>query len=160
MIGHLQTNKAKLIAPFITSIDSVDSFKLIEEINKQAHNCNRIIDCLLQIHIADEETKFGFTVDEASALLRTEKLKGMQHILICGLMGIATNIQDEAKISAEFSSLTKAFQQFKAEFFRNKYYFKRLSMGMSTDYKIAVRLDATEVRLGSIIFGERQYPTN
>lgn len=159
LIGHLQSNKVKYIAPFISLIHSVDSLKLLIEINKQAEKNKRVIDCLLQIHIADEETKFGLDFDEAIELLRSPEYENMQHIRIVGLMGIATYTQNTKKISEEFYELRTFFKGIKASFFRKNEAFKELSMGMSSDYKLAIEQGSTMVRLGSTIFGERKVTT-
>ncbi len=156
LIGHLQSNKVKYIAPFISLIHSVDSLKLLAEIDKQAAKNNRVIDCLLQIHIADEDTKFGLDFDEAIELLRTPEYENMQHIRIVGLMGIATNTENTNKISEEFYELRTFFKGLKDSFFRKNESFKELSMGMSSDYKIAIEQGSTMVRMGSTIFGERK----
>jgi len=155
LIGHLQSNKVKYIAPFISLIHSVDSLKLLVEINKQALKNNRIIDCLLQIHIADEETKFGLDYDEVIELLRSETFTTLQNIRIIGLMGIATNTDKEKLIKEEFYELKTLFNGIKASFFRKDSYFKELSMGMSSDYKITIEQGSTMIRLGSTIFGAR-----
>ncbi|MCX6199198.1 MAG: YggS family pyridoxal phosphate-dependent enzyme [Bacteroidetes bacterium] len=155
LIGHLQTNKVKIIAPFVSMIHSVDSFKLLQEINKQAEKNNRIIDCLLQIFVADEETKFGLSEEELFALLSSAEFSKLKNIRICGLMGMATNTDDENKIANEFSHLKKIFEEVKQKYFNNESSFKELSMGMSSDYKIALQHGATFIRVGSIIFGER-----
>lgn len=157
LIGHLQSNKVKYIAPFIHLIHSVDSLKLLVEINKQAAKNNRVISCLLQIHIADEETKFGLDFAEAVELLRSETYQELKNIRITGLMGIATNTENQKKIAEEFYELRTLFKGLKASFFSKKDDFKELSMGMSSDYKIAVEQGSTMVRLGSTIFGERNY---
>ncbi len=155
LIGHLQTNKVKLIAPFVSMIHSVDSLKLLQEINKQAEKNNRIIDCLLQIFIADEETKFGLNEDELFALLSSVEFSKIKNIRIRGLMGMATNTDDENKIADEFSQLKKIFEEVKQKHFNSEPAFKELSMGMSSDYKIALQQGATFIRVGSMIFGER-----
>lgn len=155
LIGHLQSNKVKYIAPFVKLIESVDSLKLLKEINKQAEKHQRIIDCLLQINIADEETKFGLDFDEAIELLRSEEFSTLKNIRIIGLMGIATNNASEKQTKAEFNELKVLFDGLKLSFFRNKDYFKEISMGMSSDYKIAVEEGSTMVRIGSSIFGKR-----
>jgi len=157
LIGHLQSNKVKYIAPFISLIHSVDSLKLLVEINKQALKNNRVIDCLLQIHIADEETKFGLAYDEVIELLRSETFATLQNIRIIGLMGMATNTDKEKLIKEEFYELKTLFNGIKASFFRKADYFKELSMGMSSDYKIAIEQGSTMIRLGSTIFGARAY---
>jgi len=155
MIGHLQTNKVKYIAPFVQLIHSVDSLKLLKEINKQAEKHNRIIDCLLQIHIADEDTKFGLAYDEAIELLRSDELPALQHIRIIGLMGIATNTDNEKVIKEEFYELKTLFTGIKASFFPKNEDFRELSMGMSSDYRIAIEQGSTMIRLGSTLFGAR-----
>jgi hypothetical protein len=155
LIGHLQTNKVKYIAPFISMIESVDSLKLLQEINKQALKNDRVIDCLLQIYIADEETKYGLGFDEAVELLRSEEFAELKNVRIRGLMGIATNTDNEKQIKEEFYELDTFFEGIKQSFFRKADYFDELSMGMSSDYKIAVEHGSTMVRLGSTVFGQR-----
>lgn len=154
-IGHLQTNKVKYIAPFISLIESVDSLKLLQEINKQALKNNRVIDCLLQVYIADEETKFGLGYDELIELLRSEEYAELKNVRIVGLMGIATNTDNEKQIKEEFYELKTLFDGIKQSFFRKEASFKEISMGMSADYKIAIEEGSTIVRLGSTIFGQR-----
>jgi len=155
LIGHLQSNKVKYIAPFIAMVQSVDSLKLLQEIDKQAAKHNRVIDCLLQIYIADEETKFGLGFDEAIELLRSEELTALKHIRIRGLMGIATNTESEKQIKEEYYELKTFFDGIKQSFFRKDAAFDTLSMGMSSDYKIAIEQGSNMVRLGSTIFGKR-----
>ena len=155
LIGHLQTNKVKYIAPFISMIESVDSLKLLQEIDKQAQKSNRIIDCLLQIYIADEETKYGLGFDEAIELLRSEEYANLKNVRIRGLMGIATNTDSEKQINDEFYELRTFFDGIKASYFRKEATFDILSMGMSSDYKIAIEQGSNMVRLGSTIFGQR-----
>ena len=155
LIGHLQTNKVKYIAPFVKLIESVDSLKLLIEINKQAAKNSRIIDCLLQIYIADEDTKFGLGYDEAIELLRSDEYLEMKNIRIVGLMGIASNNAPEKQTSDEFTELKVLFDGIKVSFFRKEESFKELSMGMSADYKLAVDEGSTMVRIGSSIFGKR-----
>ncbi len=155
LIGHLQTNKVKYIAPFISLIEAVDSLKLLQEINKQALKNNRVIDCLLQVYIADEDTKFGLDYAELIELLRSEEYLAMKNIRITGLMGIATNTDIEKQINDEFHELKVLFDGIKLSFFRKEEYFKELSMGMSSDYTIAIQQGSTMVRLGSTIFGQR-----
>lgn len=156
LIGHLQSNKVKYIAPFISLIHSVDSLKLMQEINKQALKNNRIIDCLLQLEIADEETKFGMDMGEAIELLRSDEFKELKNIRICGVMGIAT-LTDNPKITAEeFYELNTFFRGLKDTFFRKDAAFKEISMGMSGDYKLAIEKGSTMIRLGSTIFGVRE----
>ncbi|MDB5000816.1 MAG: YggS family pyridoxal phosphate-dependent enzyme [Mucilaginibacter sp.] len=155
LIGHLQTNKVKYIAPFISMIQSVDSIKLLQEINKHAIKNNRVIDCLLQIYIADEETKFGLGLDEAIELLRSEEYAELKNIRIRGLMGIATNTDSEKQIKEEYYELKTFFDGIKLSFFRKEESFDTLSMGMSSDYKLAIEQGSNMIRLGSTIFGGR-----
>jgi PLP dependent protein len=155
LIGHLQSNKVKYIAPFITMIQSVDSLKLLQEINKHALKNDRVIDCLLQIYIADEETKFGLGFDEAIELLRSDDFAELKNIRIRGLMGIATNTDNEKQVKEEYYELKTFFDGIKQSFFRKESSFDTLSMGMSSDYKIAIEQGSTMVRLGSTIFGSR-----
>jgi pyridoxal phosphate enzyme (YggS family) len=155
LIGHLQTNKVKYVAPFVSMIQSVDSLKLLMEIDKYAQKNNRNIDCLLQIHIADEETKFGLDFDETIELLRSEEYTNLSHVRIRGLMGIATNTDNEKQIKEEFYELKTFFDGLKQSYFRQDPSFNVLSMGMSSDYKIAIEQGSTMVRLGSTIFGQR-----
>jgi pyridoxal phosphate enzyme (YggS family) len=155
LVGHLQSNKVKYIAPFVSLIHGVDSLKLLIEINKQALKNNRIVDCLLQIYIADEETKFGLGFDEAIELLEAQEFTELKNIRIVGLMGIATNTENQKQIKEEFYELQTLFKGIKVSYFRNEDSFKELSMGMSSDYKIAIEQGATLVRIGSDIFGGR-----
>lgn len=156
LIGHLQTNKVKYIAPFISVIESVDSLKLLQEINKQALKNKRIIDCLLQVYIADEDTKFGLGFDEVIELLRSDEFQEMKNVRIVGLMGIASNTDTEKQIRDEFEELKVLFDGVKLSYFRKEDSFKELSMGMSSDYKIAIEEGSTMVRIGSSIFGKRK----
>lgn len=156
LIGHLQTNKVKYIAPFIRLIQSVDSLKLLNEINKHAAKNNRVIDCLLQIYIADEDTKFGLDHAETIELLRSEEYLAMKNIRITGLMGIASNNATEKQTKDEFQELKVLFDGIKTSFFRKEDSFKELSMGMSGDYKLAIEEGSTMVRIGSSIFGARK----
>ena len=153
-IGHLQTNKVKYIAPFVSLIESVDSLKLLEEIDRQARRFNRVIDCLLQVYIADEETKFGLLPDEVIDLLQSPALDPLSNIRITGLMGIATNTDDEAQIRQEFKSLKQLFDALRS-IDRPNVALTDLSMGMSSDYLIAIEEGSTMVRVGSAIFGKR-----
>lgn len=155
LIGHLQSNKVKYIAPFISMVQSVDSLKLLQEINKHAEKNNRVIDCLLQMYIADEETKYGLGFDEAIELLRSDDFTGLKHIRIRGLMGIATNTDNEKQVKEEYYELKTFFDGIKQSFFRKDTAFDTLSMGMSADYKIAIEQGSNMVRLGSTIFGQR-----
>ena len=155
LIGHLQSNKVKYIAPFISMIQSVDSLKLLEEIDKHAQKNNRVIDCLLQVYIADEETKYGLGFDEIIELLRSDEYTELSHVRIRGLMGIATNTDIEKQIKDEFYELKTFFDGIKQSYFRQDPTFDVLSMGMSSDYKIAIEQGSNMVRLGSTIFGQR-----
>jgi pyridoxal phosphate enzyme (YggS family) len=157
MIGHMQSNKVKYIAPFVSLIHGVDKFKLLKVINKEGRKSNRKIDCLLQFHIAKEETKFGLDLNEAAEFLKSDEFKNLEHINICGVMGMATFTENEATIRAEFKELVHIFNELKKMFFPNSEEFKEISMGMSNDYKIAVQEGATMVRIGSILFGARNY---
>lgn len=156
-IGHLQTNKVKYMASFVTLIHSMDSVKLMKEINKQGEKCGRVIDVLLQIHVAAEETKFGFTPEEVVEMLNEGEWQTMEHVRIVGLMAMATNTDDEARISRDFESVAQLFGVLKERFFADRPSFKELSMGMSGDYLIAQEHGSTMVRVGSKIFGERNY---
>lgn len=157
LIGHLQTNKVKYIAPFVHLIHSVDSIKLLTEINKEAIKNNRVINCLLQIDIAHEETKFGLLEREAQDLLLSEEYKAMQNIRICGVMGIGSITDDENQTMKEFKNLKEIFERLKEEFFKAENSFCEISMGMSSDYFLAIEEGSTIVRIGSSIFGGRNY---
>ena len=156
-IGHLQTNKIKYMAPYVALIHGVDSYKLLCEIDKQAAKAGRIIPCLLQIHIAQEETKFGFSTDECRAMLEEGKWRQLENIQIAGVMGMATNTEDEAQIRREFATLSAFFREAKETYFKDAPTFKEISMGMSDDYPIAIEEGSTLVRIGSRIFGARNY---
>lgn len=154
-IGHLQTNKVKYIAPFISCIESVDSLKLMQEINKQALKNDRVIDCLLQFHVAQEETKSGFTLEECEQVLSSEEFSNFKNIRIVGVMGMATYTEDEKQIRKEFKTLVANFAYLKMTYFSANQDFKEISMGMTDDYKIAMSEGSTIVRIGSAIFGSR-----
>lgn len=154
-IGHMQTNKVKYIAPFVSLIHSVDSMKLLKEINKQALNNNRIINCLLQFHIAEEETKFGFSLAEVEDILSGNDFKKLNNIRICGVMGMATFTEDEAQVRKEFIQLRQYFETIKQKYFAGDEQFKEISMGMSGDFQIAIEEGSTLVRIGTAIFGDR-----
>lgn len=156
-IGHLQTNKVKYIVPYVTLIHSIDSHKLLIEVNKQAAKINRTIDCLIQLHIALEETKFGFNMNECRELFSSGILKDLKNIRICGLMGMATNTDNTEQIRSEFHLLNNFFQEIKRKWFAEESSFKELSMGMSHDYHEAITEGSTLIRVGSKIFGERIY---
>jgi pyridoxal phosphate enzyme (YggS family) len=155
LIGHLQTNKVKFIAPFVAMIHSVDSLKLLNEINKEAKKNNRTIDCLLQFHIAEEETKFGLSIEEAKEILESNEFVEMQNISIVGIMGMASFTENNEIVRNEFRTLESYFQILKSHFFKFNYDFKEISMGMSGDYLIAIEEGSTMVRVGSSIFGSR-----
>lgn len=157
LIGHLQTNKVKNIVPFVSLIHGVDSFKLLKEIDKQAQKADRIVDCLLQIHIAQEESKFGFSEEEVRDMLSDSEYQGLSNIRIRGLMGMASFTENEAQVRKEFKGLKQLFDTIKRSYFTDNANFNILSMGMSGDYKIAIEEGSTMVRIGSSIFGERNY---
>lgn len=153
-IGHLQSRKAKLIAPFVSLIHGVDSLKLLEEINKQAKKNNRIIDCLLQVHIAEEESKFGLDVVELNEILSSKDFKNLENVRIVGLMGMATFTENQSQIEKEFNHLKAIFDKNKTQNTKNCQ-LNTLSMGMSGDYQLAISCGSTMVRIGSSIFGTR-----
>ena len=154
-IGHLQTNKVKLIAPFVSLIHGVDSFKLLKEIDKEAKKNNRIINCLLQIHIAQEETKFGLSFEEAETLLKSSEIPELKNAVITGFMGMATLSINQDLIRKEFRSLKNFQEKMKANYEIQNPKFEILSMGMTSDYKIALEEGSNMIRIGSAIFGER-----
>lgn len=156
-IGHLQSNKVKYIVPYVSLIHGIDSFHLLAEVDKQAAKAGRIIDCLLQIHIAQEETKFGFSPDECRQMLAKKQWQALTHIRLCGLMGMATNTDNMNQVQQEFASLHDLFNEIKTTWFTNAPWFCELSMGMSHDYHEAIQAGSTLVRVGSHIFGERDY---
>lgn len=157
MIGRLQSNKVKYIAPFVQLIHSVDSAKLLLEIDKRAKAADRVIDCLLQFYIATEESKQGFLKEEAEQFLASGKFQQLQNVRICGVMGMASFSSDLALVRNEFSALQKIYQSLKNQQFQDKDYFKEVSMGMSGDYEIALEEGSTLVRIGSLLFGARNY---
>lgn len=156
-IGHLQTNKIKYMAPYVSLIHGVDSYKLLKEINKQAAKAGRIITCLLQIHIAQEETKFGFSIEECRTMLAEGQWKSLDNVCIAGVMGMATNTDNENQVEQEFKVLADFFHEIKATYFKESPQFTEISMGMSDDYPLAIRQGSTLIRVGSRIFGERNY---
>ena len=156
-IGHLQTNKVKYIAPYITMIEAVDSLKLLKEIDKQAARCGRTIDVLLELHIAEEETKYGLTPDALWQLLADGSWRELEHVRICGLMMMASYVDDMQQIRSEFRQGRELFKQVKEQFFADADYFRERSWGMSHDYKIAIEEGSTMVRIGTTIFGPRVY---
>ena len=157
LIGHLQTNKVKYIAPYISMIEAVDSMKLLKEIDKQAAKHERVIDVLLELHIAEEETKYGLTLDACRNLLEEGEWRNLKHVHIAGLMMMASNVDDEQQIASEFDTAKDFFDEVKARYFADDPTFKERSWGMSHDYQIAVRHGSTMVRVGTRIFGPRVY---
>jgi pyridoxal phosphate enzyme (YggS family) len=155
MIGHLQTNKVKYIASFVSLIHSIDSIKLLEEVNKRAAQNNRVIDCLLQIHIAKEDTKFGLDYHEAEALLQLPTFSQLKNIRIVGVMGMASNTEDNDLIRREFRALKQFYDKIKQQYSGENILFSEISMGMSGDYQIAIAEGSTLIRVGSAIFGSR-----
>lgn len=155
LIGHLQSNKVKYIVPFINMIQSVDSVNLLVSINSEAKKIKRVIDCLLQIHIASEETKFGFSMCDLAESLRSEDVSTFRNIRLCGVMGMATFTSDTARVKEEFAYLRSCFNSLKHNYFSLSHEFSEISMGMSGDYKIAIEEGSTMIRIGSLIFGER-----
>ncbi len=156
-IGHLQTNKVKYMAPFVSLIHAVDSLKLLRTINKEAEKNNRVIDCLLQFHIAREDSKFGLKYDDVGEMLKPENLSQLKNVRIVGVMGMATFTDDDEQIRQEFSVLKNIFEKLKGGYFEKNDYFTEISMGMSDDYRIAIEQGSTMVRIGSTIFGNRVY---
>ena len=156
-IGHLQSNKIKLILPTVSLIHGVDSFNLLKEINSRALKAGRVVSCLLQVHIAREETKFGFSIEEIHQMLSGIEFGSLENVQINGLMGMATLTDDKEQIRAEFRTLRQLYDELKREYFQNNENFLELSMGMSDDYQIAIDEGSTMVRIGSSIFGMREY---
>ena len=156
-IGHLQLNKVKYIAPFVYLIHAVDSLRLLTEINKQARRCDRVLPCLLQLHVAREETKFGFTTDELHDMLAQGEWRDLNNVKIMGIMCMASNTDDRERVRADFHAAYTFYKQAKAEFFANEPAFGLRSCGMSHDYHLAIEEGSTMVRIGTHIFGERQY---
>lgn len=156
-IGHLQSNKIKYMASFVHLIHGVDSFKLLKTINTEARKAARVISCLLQFHIAEEETKFGLSWEEAEEMLQSDEFAALENIKVYGVMGMATFTDDETQIRKEFASLKTYFNRLKTDYFSASEDFKTISMGMSGDYLLAIEEGSTMVRIGSTIFGERQY---
>lgn len=156
-IGHLQSNKVRMIMPHIDMIHSIDSVKLIKTVNKEAARIDRIVKVLLQIHVAQEKTKSGFRVDELLSLADTGQFEGLDHVKVCGIMAMATNTDDKKQVALEFSTVRDTFEKLKKDFFSQDDCFQELSMGMSNDWKIAVDQGSTMVRIGTDIFGPREY---
>ena len=159
-IGHVQSNKIKLMAPYVSVIQGVDNYDKLAEIDRQAARFNRHITCLLQLHIATEETKFGFSADECTAMLDEGKWKELKNITIGGVMGMASNTDNEAQVLGEFSRLKKLFDTYKEKYFNDSPDFNTISAGMSGDYQLAIEAGSNMVRIGSSIFGERNYNIN
>ena len=155
LIGHLQTNKVKYIAPFVHLIHSVDSEKLLVEINRQAARADRVIPVLLQFHIAAEETKYGFSLEEAEGVLKNWAVHPLEHVQIAGVMGMATFTDNEDQVRKEFKTLKQIFDSLKNTYFANDTAFREISMGMSGDYRLALQEGSTLVRIGSLLFGNR-----
>ncbi|KAA9327122.1 YggS family pyridoxal phosphate-dependent enzyme [Hymenobacter busanensis] len=158
LIGHLQTNKVKYIAPFVHTIQSIDSLKLLLEIERQAARHNRVVNGLLQFHIGQEATKTGLDFAEAETLLETLRQQPLPHVRLTGVMGVATNTDDEAQLRQEFRELRGYFEQLRQRFFADDAGFREISMGMSSDYHLAIEEGSTLIRVGSAIFGSRPYP--
>ncbi len=156
-IGHLQTNKIKYIIKYVKLIHSIDTFNLLQAVNKEAAKHDRVVDCLLQFHIAEEETKFGLSMDEAEEILNSDIFKAINNVRIRGVMGMATNTDDMSLVRKEFKHLKEIFNVLKSKYFADDEGFKEISMGMSHDYQIAIEEGSTMVRVGSKIFGERNY---
>ena len=157
MVGHLQRNKVKYIAPFVHLIHSIDTLKLLKEVDKQAEKAGRTIDCLIQVHIAEESTKFGFGLEEIIPLVQSDEFQSLENIRVVGLMGMATFTEDESQIKREFQSLHALFEQLKTLQLPQNVKMQELSMGMSGDYPLAMSCGSTLIRVGSSIFGERNY---
>lgn len=156
-IGHLQTNKVKYIAPYVTMVEAVDSMKLLKEIDKQAAKCGRVIDVLLELHIAEESTKYGLRLDDCRQLLAEGEWRQLEHVRICGLMMMASLTDDREQIRQEFMTAASFFDEVKSRFFADAPWFCERSWGMSDDYDIAVACRSTMVRIGTMIFGPRVY---
>lgn len=156
-IGHLQTNKVKYIAPFVHLIHSIDSPRILREINKQAKNNDRIIDCLLQFKIAEEATKYGLSLEEGRQLLESAEYREMENIRLVGVMGMSTYTDDKQQVRREFRRLKSIFDTLKTDYFAEADHFKEISMGMSDDYALALEEGSTIVRIGTLLFGQRDY---
>ncbi|MBR0077534.1 MAG: YggS family pyridoxal phosphate-dependent enzyme [Bacteroidales bacterium] len=156
-IGHLQTNKIKYIIPYVHLIHSIDSFKLLQEVDRQAAKHGRVVGCLLQFHVATEETKFGFSMDECEQMFQSPEFSSMKNVDIKGVMGMASFTDDAAQVRREFQTLHGFFTKLKEEYFSEKADFKEISMGMTSDYPIAIEEGSTMIRVGSALFGARNY---
>jgi len=159
-VGHLQTNKVKMVVPNVKLIHSVDSFKLLNAINKEAVKLNLTVECLLQFHIAREETKSGLALEEAIRMLQSQEMKEINNVIIRGVMGMATFTDDMKVVRNEFRTLRKYFNILKEKYFKDSAHFTEISMGMSGDYRIAIEEGSTIIRVGTLIFGERNYNDN
>ncbi len=155
LIGHLQRNKVKYVVPFVGMIHSVDSFRLLSTINAEALKINRVVDVLLQVHIAREDTKFGFNREEIEEMMKSSEFHELKSARICGLMGMATFTSHHERVQKEFRSLSQLFNDLKNKYFQSDEYFREISMGMSGDYEEAIKEGSTMIRVGSLIFGER-----
>ena len=155
-VGHLQSNKAKYIVPFISMIESIDTFKLLRIINKEASRNSRVIDYLIQFYIAKEETKFGFNMEEVTEMIESEEFKHLNNVRLCGVMGMATFTDDHVQVRKEFKYLNECFNELKSKYFDDLPSFQEISMGMSGDYRMAIEEGSTMIRIGSIIFGTRE----
>lgn len=160
LIGHLQRNKVKYIVSFVSMIQSIDSLRLLATVNEEAKKAGRVVDVLLQVHIAREETKFGFNKEEIEKMVETREFAGLKNVRICGLMGMATFTSDREQVSLEFRSLAGLFNDMKKRYFTLDDHFREISMGMSGDFEIAIKEGSTIVRIGSLIFGERAKKNN
>jgi len=154
-VGHLQTNKIKFLVPFVSMIHSIDSFRLLSEVNRFSQRYNRVVPILLQFHIATEESKFGFSIEEAVAMLESPEFQALRHIRPAGVMGMASFTDDMQRVRDEFRQLRSTFLDLKMKYFKDNEDFREVSMGMSNDYQIAIEEGSTMVRLGTILFGER-----
>lgn len=155
MVGHLQRNKVKYLAPFVEMIQSVDSYRLLDVINKEGLKNNRVINCLFQVHIAEEETKFGMSMDEVCQILDSEEFKKLENVSVNGLMGMATFTDDEKQVRKEFKTLNNIFDKVKEKYFKDNDSFSEISIGMTNDYEIAIEEGSTMVRIGTALFGDR-----
>lgn len=156
-IGHLQTNKVRQLVPIVSLIQSVDSLKLLQCINTEAKRVNKVVDVLLQLHVAKEETKYGFTCEDCLNLIKSDDFTTMKNVRICGVMGMATNTDDMEEVRGEFKQIKNVYDILKNGYFADKSYFKEISMGMSDDYHVAINEGSTLVRIGTTIFGHREY---
>jgi pyridoxal phosphate enzyme (YggS family) len=156
-IGHLQSNKVKALIPYVKLIHSIDSLKLLQCVNKEAAKAGRTVDVLLQLHVAKEETKFGLSCEDCVELAKSGAIESMKNVRVCGVMGMATNTDDDGEVRKEFSEIRQVFDKLKTEHFASAEYFSEVSMGMSGDYHIAIEEGSTMVRIGTSVFGPREY---